>query len=351
MISQEAQRRMPKYLSPSALALFESNPQDYYLRYVTPFKPPSMLQTQPMSVGSAFDAYVKSYLHEKIYGKNHPESAKYELEALLKAQVEPHNLDWARAAGQYVFEKYLKSGAMADLMLELNKAVDEPRFEFEVKGVIEGYREGINAKKMGVPLLGKPDIRFINSEGAHAIFDWKVNGFCGRSNTSPQAGYIECLEENCGYWMRKGPHKDAFITDFKGLRINTGSYFEMYDSSWATQLATYGWLMGEPVGVEGIIGVDQIVCNGAKPDPSGYPTIRIAKHRTRISERFQFEVMHRYQTLWSILTDEPFYFFRDKSFEDSAKLCESLDLQAQMMGGQLGELTSDEQWICDIARG
>lgn len=340
-------RRKPEYLSPSALALFETNQQEYYLRYISPVRPPKMLQTQPMSVGSAFDAHVKSYLHQTIYGKNHPESPKYDLRTLFEAQVESHNREWAWMAGQYVFEQYTKSGALADLMLELSKAADDPRFEFDVKGVIEGYREGITKNKMGVPLLGKPDIRFINSEGAHAIFDWKVNGFCGRFNTSPQPGYVELLEENSGYWIRKGAHKDAFITRFKGMMVNTGSYFEMYDDAWATQLATYSWLLGETVGTESIIGVDQIVCNGTKMK-AGRPLLRIAKHRSRISEQFQFKAMARYQNLWSIVTSEPFYFFRDLSFEDSAAQCQMLDDQAKLMCDP--ENTSDEAWIFNISR-
>lgn len=338
-------RRRPEYLSPSALSCFEQDKIEYYRRYVSPVKPPKLLQTAPMSVGSAFDAYVKAYLHEAIYGKNHSESAKYSTEALLKAQVEPQNMEWARDAGKYCFQQYKDSGALADLMLELSSAVDDPRFEFEVKGVIEGTREGVSGKKMGVPLLGKPDLRYVNSEGAHVIHDWKVNGFCGKSNTSPMAGYIQCRDQT-GY--KTGAHKDAFLQQYKGLTINTGAYLETYNTDWATQLATYGWLLGEPIGKEFVVGVDQLACNGSKRSPSGHPVIRIAHHRIRISEKFQYEAMARFQILWGILTDEPFYFFRDLSFEESEKKCDMLDGGTALMAN--AEPGSDDEWIMSLGR-
>lgn len=337
-------RRRPEYLSPSALKCFEDDPVEYYRRYLSPVKAPKIPQTYPMSVGSAFDAYVKAYLHEKVYGKNHPDAGKYSIDALLRAQVEPQNLDWAQSAGSYVFEAYKTSGALADLMLELKSAVDDPRFEFEVRGVIGGERE-ISGKKMGVPLLGKPDLRFVHSKGAHVITDWKVNGFCGKGNTSPMPGYIQCRDD-AGY--KTGAHKDAFIQEWKGVYINTGAYLETYNTEWATQLCTYGWLLGEPIGHEFVVGVDQIVANGTKRSASGHPHLRIANHRIRISEKFQYEVIARFQNLWGILTDEPFYFFRNMSFEDSAKKCQMLDEGTLLM--TTTDEGSDEEWIMNLGR-
>lgn len=339
------QRRRPEYLSPSALKTFESDPIEYYRRYVSPVKPPKIPQTPPMSVGSAFDAYVKAYLHEMIYGKNHPESDKYNTEALLKAQVEPQNMDWARDAGKYCFQQYKDSGALADLMLELKQSVDDPRFEFEVRGVVGGEREGVSGKKMGVPLLGKPDLRYVNELAADVTHDWKVNGFCGNGNTSPMAGYVMCRDQT-GY--KTGAHKDAYIQQFRGLEINTGAFLETYNTEWATQLCTYGWLLGAPVGKELITSIDQLACNGSKKTTSGYPTIRIAHHRIRVSEKFQYEVMGRYQGLWGILTEEPFYFFRDLSFEESARKCELLDTGTELMA--TAEPGSDEAWLANLGR-
>lgn len=294
-----------------------------------------------MSVGSAFDAYVKAYLHDALYGKSHHEAEKYGTEALLKAQVEPQNMEWAREAGAYCFQQYKDSGALADLMLELKQSVDDPRFEFEIRGVV-GQREGL---KMGVPLLGKPDLRYVNTEGADVTHDWKVNGFCGKGNTSPMAGYVQCRDQT-GY--KTGAHKDAFIQPYRGLYINTGAFMETYNTEWATQLATYGWLLGAPVGKELVVSVDQLACNGSKRTHSSHPTIRIAHHRIRISEKFQYEVMARYQKLWGVLTDEPFYFFRELSFDDSVKKCQMLDDGTEIMATV--EPDSDEAWIMGLGR-
>lgn len=343
------ERRMPKFLSPSALALWKANPQEYYGRYICPLKIPAPPQTQPMAAGSAFDAFIKSYLHENIYGKNHPEADKYSIEAMLESQVEIHNREWARKNGRIIFEKYSKSGALADLMLELNSAVEEPRFEFTVSGIVGGSREGVSGAKHGVPLLGKPDLRFINSQGAHVIFDFKVNGYCGKYNTSPQAGYVSLIEETgIGNWKRCAGHKDAYVTRYLGMEINTGSYLNDYAEDWATQLATYSWLLGEEVGAESIIGIDQLVTNGSKRDAEGIPLMRIARHRSRISQKFQIEAMHSYQTLWAILNEQPFYFFKDKSFEESALMCQTLDAQAKAMGGIVED--SVEAWIYQQGR-
>ena len=174
--------RTPEYLSPTSLKKFEGNPDDAYLTYLADHKPPRLPQTLPMSVGSAFDAYVKSYLHNALFG-NYGAGDAYARDAIFEKQVEAHNRDWAKLAGEHVFKDYLACGALSDLMLELSTAVNQPRFEFEIKGPIE-TRIG------GIPMLGKPDVFFINSEGARVVYDWKVNGYCSNSPTSPMPGYV-----------------------------------------------------------------------------------------------------------------------------------------------------------------
>lgn len=343
--------RRPEALSPSGLDCYKQNPIEYYIRYLSDTKVPSPPQTTPMSIGSAFDAYVKSFLHEKLYGKNAPDSGKYEIKTIFDAQVEPQNRDFAWEAGKYVFEKYNQSGALADLMIELNESVSDPRFELDIRGVVSGYREGITKMEMGVPLRGKPDLLFINKEGAHVVYDWKVNGFCGNYNTSPMQGYIQ-LREDCGggSWNRKGQHKGCVPQRYRGMVLNVAGYLEIFDPKWAAQLATYSWLLGEPVGAETIVGIDQIACNGSRRDPSGHPTLRIASHRCRVSETYQFRVMAEYQELWSIITapEEKFYFFRDVSFEESKLRCKTLDGAAEVLktGGD-----SDETWVMAMGVG
>lgn len=340
--------RHPEYLSPSSLDCFEETPDEYYMRYLSDTKVPKIPQTQPMSVGSAFDAHIKSHIHLKLFGPNHKDAPKFELTTLFEAQVEMHNRDWAWENGKYVFEQYLQSGALADLMIELQQAAEDPRFEFDVKGEVEGYREGVTKAMKGLILMGKPDIRFVNSSGAHCIFDWKVNGYCGNSNTSPKPGYVQCREQSGDYWMRKGAHKNAFVQTIRGMQINSTCYLEDVDPKWATQNATYGWLLGEAVGAEIIAGIDQIVCNGGRRNAFDRPALRVASHRTRVSERFQFDVLARYQNLWGIINSEPFYFFRSLSFEESKAKCEVLDKMAASLASN-GD--SDADWAMKIARG
>lgn len=343
--------RRPLFISPSALSTFEKDRQEYFMRYLSDVRPPSMPQTEPMSAGSAFDAYAKSYIHSKLFGKGHRDAPKYDLDTIFESQVESRNRDFARKAGAYCFERYQNSGALADLMLELNKSVDEPRFEFEVKGVIQGNRESVTGIHGGVPLLGRPDIRFVNSEGAHVILDWKLNGFCGKYNLSPMPGYV-MLREDCGgvsNWYRKGQHKDCVLIRHRGMEINAGSYLEQHDESWASQLATYGWLLGEEVGIEIIVGIDQIVCNGKERDGNGFPRLRVASHRSRISSKFQYDLLTRYEKLWAILSkpDDQMHFFEELSFEESQRQCANLNSRTNMMID--GE--SDESWAARIATG
>lgn len=312
--------RKPEYISPSALFVFEKSPEQYYIQYLCDTRTPRMPQNNAMAAGSAFDAYVKSYLHDVIYHNNDP---KYQLQNLFEAQVEPQCRTEAWGVGAYLFDEYKRSGALSDLMLELNSAVDEPRFEFDLKGTIEHSREGVTGGKMGVVLMGKPDLRIINAEGAHVIYDWKVNGYYSNWNISPKPGYVQLRQNG----IRKGAHKDCYLKNVNGIQINSSSYLEDIDMDWATQLSTYGWLLGEPVGAEVIVGIEQLCCKKTERRPE----IRVASHRTRVRQKTQYDIIARYQNLWSILNTEPFYFFRDMSFEESKLKCQMLDRSAGLI--------------------
>ncbi len=343
--------RKPEYLSPSALFTYENNNEEYFMRYLAPIKLPPSPQTQPMASGSAFDAYVKSHLHNAIYGKNHKDAAKYELRALFDAQVSQEWRAWGWEHGAYIFKSYIDSGALNDLMTDLAKAADDPRFEFDLRGEVNGSREGVTKDLGPVILMGKPDLRFITGEGVHAIHDWKVNGYCGNGNTSPRPGYLELREYN-GHWMKKGCHKDTYPQLYKGLMINAGSFLEAYNEDWALQEATYCWLLGDPVGSDMLASVDQIVANCNKFIPNKpFPFLRIASHRARISDSFQFSAFNRFQYLWNILKDintDQFYFFRNLSFEESKAKVDLLCKQAaQIMDN---ETPSDVRWALNLTR-
>lgn len=332
--------RCPAYMSPTSLKVFESNREEYYIRYLAEARPPKLPQTQPMSIGSAFDAYIKSYLHYALFGNY----GMFEKETIFEKQVEPHNRDWARVAGGYAFDVYKQCGALADMMLELGTAVNAPRFEFDLLGEID--------TNIGpVPIMGKPDVYFINGEGGRVILDWKVNGYCSRSATSPMKGYVMCRDgwrslskkPSAGNRM---PHKDCIPTLFKGLKINSQEYMEDLNAEWAAQLTMYAWLLGEEIGSQDlIVGVDQIV-----GQPSGnseeclcslvpgelikrkfehrVPWLRIASHRVRIGATYQFDLRGRLESAWNAITSGHIFTGRDRA--DSDVLCAVLEEQAAM---------------------
>lgn len=288
---------MIKFLSPTSISLFQSDISAFYRKYVlrTPREP----QTQPMAAGSAFDAYVKSYLYARIIGKKNP---KFELEAIFEEQVEEHNRTWGWENGKFIFDQYQEAGCVQDLLIELNTAISEPSFEFKVQETIGG-----------VPLLGLPDLFFISKEGARVIDDWKVNGFCSSATKSPMKGYIR---------LRPGHkiHKDCHLLQYKGIMINAATYLEDCNKSWADQLSIYSWLMGSAVGsTDTIYGIDQ-VC-GPKEK------LRFASHRLRISADYQLNLMALIQQIWKQIQDD--HYFLDLTVEESRERCRKLTTSSE----------------------
>jgi hypothetical protein len=312
--------RRPKYLSPTNISKFYSDIEEWYLSYLAEHRPPRYPQTQPMAIGAAFDAYWKSYMVEKLFGfTNMPE---FELTAIFENQVEPHNRDWAIIHGKHAFESYKLSGALASLMFELEHASHPPRFEFTIEDKI--YDKDIG----GIPILGKPDLYFITKGSNHIVYDAKVNGYCSKSNTSPKAGYIMCKD---GWSHEKHSrthnkhHKDCQLMMVSEMMINIACYLEDIDESWATQLATYGWLLGEPVGSNFVTGIEQLV---SKPNGE-FPLIRIASHRLRIGKTFQELTLSKYAKVWKLLSldDKELKesLFEDMTPEQSSERCDALD--------------------------
>lgn len=319
--------RMPKYLSPSSLKTFEKDRVEFYLKYLAEDRSERPPQTLPMSVGSAFDAYVKSHIHHRLCG-NYGANNEYELDVLFEAQVEPQNRDWARVAGEYTFKRYSWCGALADMMIELNKSVNQPRFEFNIEGVVD-------SKIGNIPLLGKPDIFFMNAVGARVIWDWKVNGYCADKSTSPTKGYTKCRdawdvhkEQRSASRGAGKAHKDCVLKDHLGIMINGATRMEDCNAEWADQLAIYSWLLGEPIGSENlIVGIDQIVgCGDNDPNP---PFLRVASHRTIISADYQFTLLERLTMVWHAICSG--HIFGDLTREENDKKIADLDARAKML--------------------
>lgn len=316
--------RLPKYISPSSLKTFEKDRAEFYLKYLADNKPPRMSQTRPMCVGSAFDAYVKSYLHNAIFG-NYGVDDAYAKEKIFEAQVEEQNRDWARVAGQHVFDSYSKAGCLADIMFELSQCVGKPRFEFSIEDFVK-------SKIGNIPLLGKPDIFFTNKQGCRVILDWKVNGYCGNASTSPATGYIKVRDTWNGLHAKASRnngncHKDCIIKDHRGVKINGVIYMENVNGEWADQLAIYAWLLGEPIGSEDVvIGIDQIVGCGQSCIPDTNPDLRVANHRSRISRTYQLTLLGRLAYAWECIISG--HYFKDLSLEDSKARCANIEAEA-----------------------
>ena len=296
--------RIPKYLSPSSLAKWHFNQEEFYLQYLADERPPRFPQTQPMSVGSSFDAYVKAYYNEAL-SINNPE---YEFESLFESQVEEHNRDWARDAGKIAFEQYKHSGAAADLLSDLLKSEGTPRFEFTLQKEVGG-----------VPILGKPDAWYTVAS-TNVILDWKVNGYCGRTPTSPKKGYVRCRDgwSPATSKTHNQMHKACTPMRVGGILVNINEYFETINKDWAIQLGTYAWLMGAEVGESFVCALDQLACAPG-------PRIRVAEHRGMIGPEFQHNLLKQYQELWEIVNSD--HIFRDLSYEESAERCLVLDNQ------------------------
>lgn len=325
--------RTREYLSPSAIATFKKDKEEFYTSYLSDVKLPREPQTEPMSIGSSFDAHVKSYLHDKLFGTKDP---AFELTTIFEAQVEPHNRDYALVRGRKAFQDYEKSGALNDLFIDLSQAVDTPRFEFEVRG---GAKSQV-FDATGLVLLGKPDCYYHNKEGHPVILDWKCNGHSGNSNVSPKPGYVR-LRHCDGTVPKSIAHKDARLGTKYGMTVNLDKRLEDVDESWSAQLAIYGWVLGEEVGSEFLTCIDQIV---AKPT-AGFPILRVAEHRTWVSPEFQLQLLKDAKEIWDVIKSD--HIFRELSFEDSKARCETLDhfaMKAAEGSNEFGHLLKTNTW-------
>jgi hypothetical protein len=302
--------RLPKHLSHSGFSLWEKNPDEFYLKYLSDRRPPRVLQDRPAAAGSAFDAYVKSALHAAIYGIGF--DPKYQFQALFEAQVEPQNRDWASAEGKYIFDCYVRSGFYGEFLELLITTKQPPRFEFSVEAIING-----------VPFSGKPDCRFVTPGGVNVVHDWKVNGYCSKYPTSPHRSYMCCRD---GFISAKpsinpnAEHKEFLAYRHGDLTINA-TYLEAANTSWADQLSLYGWALGEKIGDENVVlSVHQIV---AKPILDQRPQLRVAQYRARVKAIYQHELVARLKRCWDAIVTG--HVFLNLSREDSDARCQVLD--------------------------
>jgi hypothetical protein len=312
------------------MTLAEKDAEEFYLRYLATNRPDRLPQERPMAAGSAFDAYVKSALHAAIFGSG--TNTQFEFDAIFESQVEPQNRDWAREAGKHIYDCYVFAGAYTDMRCLLENAVEPPRFEFSVEGLIDGK----------VPFLGKPDCRFVIEPAGvrvHVIHDWKVKGYCSKYGASPSKGYRLCRD---GYESKKQSpsngtsHKLYLPYEHHGFEINEG-YLETCNDEYADQITAYGWLLGEKPGDEQVVAcIDEIV--GKYTGEGNKPLLRVANHRARVSREHQMKLLSRVTTCWESITSG--HIFRDMSREVSDSRCQVLEDMAVSLRGNGTDLDS-----------
>lgn len=294
-------------LSPTAFQVFESNPDQFVCQYVLGF--PRMPQTQAMAIGSAFDCRVKGYLAEKLLGltgeferlfyDHQPEGST----RMPQPSVEPQHQKWALDHGEQVFQKYLKSGAIANLLIELDKFQGVPTYEFNATGFLnfpDGYV---------VPIGGKPDWYFLNAEHAHVILDWKVTGYM--SKASPKPGYIRLMTE-AGRDM--GFHKNVVPYTHRGMLCGSGLSLK---EDWKTQLTMYEWMIPGVVQeeVEWITGIEQLVFE--RLNQTEFRTMRAASYRITLPNDFRHALKLRLRRAWEHIEAEHYFPAMSKNESDN----------------------------------
>jgi len=306
-----------KYLSPSGLSKFESSREQFYIQYLCPYRTQRPPQEPFMAVGSSLDAFVKSQIHNDVFGVKATEGTAFEFQTMFEAQVEPHVRDYALAMGRHLFDQYTGSGAYGLLLADIIQSPYPPQMEFEVKGTVEG-----------VNLLGKPDLRYFTKDGVHVITDWKVNGAGSRTGASPQQGYRLCLDAY-GSRTNNKAHQKYTPLQFNGTEINR-SYLNEFVDYWADQLTIYAWVMGERMGSEDwLIRIEQVAC---RPIPAiETPRAKFATHVARSQSAYQLNLMARVHECWNAI--QTGHIFTDKTREESDSICEMLDMQSQMPAG------------------
>lgn len=284
---------MLKYLSPTSLRVFESDPEAFYLAYLS--GRPRAPQTPAMAAGAAFDAFVKSELLSCLFGNTSPFSLF--AFSLFESQVEKHNQDEAWTVGQIVLARYKELGAFNALLERLQASPVAPRFE-----------TGLYGEVFGVPLHGKPDIIYFTPEGSRVVHDFKVNGFYSTHTTSPKPGY---------FWLRpeNKSHDRYEVGEYKGIPCCVAQKMPQVNEEWADQMMIYAWLTGERIGSEDmVVWIDQVVGPRDK--------LRVASFSNRACRIHQEALSARLVEAWEIINSD--WLFRDLSREDSQRRCEIL---------------------------
>lgn len=286
--------RIPKYLSPTSLGKFEKDPEQFYIEYLSDIKRPRDPQTPAMAVGAAFDAYVKAYLAEAVFGVAGAAAKNLDFVQVFESQVEPHNRTISLEDGRYCFQHYKEFGALSALLAEMAKSKIEPQLDLKINTTI-------SSEYGDVPLHGRPDLHFITRAGVRVILDWKVNGFYSKKLPSPAPGYMRCWRPNCsGNYETHKNFMPAMMppgsTRAEGLEINQFYTLDTVKTEWADQLATYSWVLDGTVCIDcpTVYWIEQLLLHRLFPG-------RIVQHRCGIQTTYQWLLLRRYNALWKLI--------------------------------------------------
>lgn len=331
--------RKRKYLSPSQILKWEKEPEQYYVQYLAETKVARSPQTMPMAVGSAFDAYVKASLQRRF---NLPfEAFPFESEeAALERNIENAIMrPEAAQIGQRLLQAYKDSGAYGLLCEEALDGNDVNQIRMEVDGTVELW---------GIPFVYKPDFQFISSmktisgRPLPGIIDWKVNGYCSRSNVSPRGGFISVRDGWKGAPHSRGnfaPHKNANVVKI-GSRLEINRNDDFYRPSgacddWCIQLTIYALGACKNMGIEPgdsplYVGIDQLACKTIQVDGASEPERlpRVAIHRWFVTPHIIATLQERVERMWETINSD--HVFRWLSKDDSMRRCDELEKQAAL---------------------
>jgi hypothetical protein len=224
------------------------------------FALPREVQSLAAGVGSAFDFLVKTELVEKFHEKKG-------LVKKLFGQVDKENKDFHEAweGGRKSMANYKSSGVFAFM-----------------KNGFTDVEKNIYGSVRGVPLYG-----MLDAEYKGVPFDWKVSGYTSKSGVSPKPRFYRIWDNG----MPKPAHKKYEGADMP---------WEDIDEKWATQLCTYGWLIGKKIGEPFEAYIDML-CWGKERQK-----MRVAQYRGLITEEFQIEVRNKYVQIWKEINDGSF---------------------------------------------
>ena len=244
-----------RYISPSSLALWKSNREDWALKYLT--RRDREPQTAAMGVGSYFDWKVKTAVM-RLLGLDW--DTDYEYTQSLEPQNRVEGCT-AVTVGERVWQNYVSNGGWTSL-LEMVRVSDsgicvcektimgllpssgegfwyqksDPRYVgldyIDRRVVMSGSRgqDAGNGDPRNAVLMGKPDLWF-TVDGVLVILDWKVNGLLSRAKMSPKAGYVDSFPG-------RNVHRGTLPDVCGPLRWVCGDPSKF---AWHEQLDTYAW--------------------------------------------------------------------------------------------------------------